>query len=47
VRKEVLRRRGVLTTGVASRNTGQPTLDAVDQAELDYAMSLVSPYFTI
>lgn len=47
IRKEVLRRRGVLTTGVASRSTGRIVLDKVDEAELDYAMSLVQPYMTL
>jgi dihydrodipicolinate synthase/N-acetylneuraminate lyase len=47
VRKEVLRRRSILTTGTASRNSGPLVLDHIDQAELDYAMSLVAPYFTI
>ena len=47
VRKEVLRRRAILTTGTASRSTGPLALDRVDQAELDYAMSLVAPFFTI
>jgi dihydrodipicolinate synthase/N-acetylneuraminate lyase len=47
VRKLVLQRRGVLTTGIASRNLGQIVMDRVDQAELDYAMSLVEPYFSV
>jgi len=47
VRKLVLQRRGVLTTGTASRNLGPIILDRVDQAELDYAISLVEPYFTV
>jgi len=47
VRKEVLRRRGVLTTGTASRNVTPLVFDRVDQAELDYAMGLVAPYFGV
>ncbi len=44
IRKEVLRRRGVLTTGTASRSLGPLLIDDVDAAELDYAMETVSPY---
>jgi dihydrodipicolinate synthase/N-acetylneuraminate lyase len=44
VRKEVLRRRGALTTGTASRNAGPLKLDKVDHEEIEYAMSVVAPY---
>jgi len=44
IRKEVLRRRGVLTTGTASRSLGPLAVDEVDAAELDYAMELIAPY---
>ena len=47
IRKEVLRRRGVLTTGTARRSSGPFPFDKIDQAEIDYAISLVQPYFTV
>jgi dihydrodipicolinate synthase/N-acetylneuraminate lyase len=47
IRKEVLRRRGVLTTGTAKRGAGLPNLDEIDVAEFDYAMSLVEPHFML
>lgn len=47
VRKEILRRRGALTTGIAARNAVLPVLDAVDLQEIDYAMSMVQQYFTV
>ena len=45
-RKEVLRRRGVLSCA-ASRNVGPLALDAHEVDELDYAMSVVEPYFSV
>jgi dihydrodipicolinate synthase/N-acetylneuraminate lyase len=47
LRKEVLRRRGVLTTGTTRRGSGPFPFDKIDQAEIDYAMSLLQPYFTV
>ena len=44
-RKEVLRRRGVISCA-ASRNVGPLVLDQYEVEELDYAMSVVEPYFT-
>jgi len=43
-RKEVLVRRGVLSTA-AGRNLGSEEMDAVDIAEIEYALSVVSPFF--
>jgi dihydrodipicolinate synthase/N-acetylneuraminate lyase len=45
-RKEILRRRGVLSC-TASRNVGPLLLDAYEVEELDYAMSVVEPYFRV
>jgi 4-hydroxy-tetrahydrodipicolinate synthase len=45
-RKEVLRRRGVISCA-ASRNVGPLVLDQYEVAEIDYAMSVVEPYFTV
>lgn len=44
--KEVLRRRGVISCA-AQRNQGPLVLDEVDQAQLEYALDLVSKYFTL
>lgn len=44
--KEVLRRRGVISSA-AIRNLGPLVIDEVDRAELDYALSLVEPYFSV
>lgn len=44
--KEVLRRRGVISSA-AIRNLGPLVIDEVDQTELDYALSLVEPYFSV
>jgi dihydrodipicolinate synthase/N-acetylneuraminate lyase len=44
--KEVLRRRGVISSA-AIRNQGPLMLDDVDRAELDHALSVVEPYFTL
>ncbi|MFO7698172.1 MAG: dihydrodipicolinate synthase family protein, partial [Anaerolineae bacterium] len=44
--KEVLRRRGVISSA-AIRNQGPMILDDVDRAQLDYALSIVEPYFTL
>jgi len=44
--KEVARRRGVISCA-ASRSFGALQLDAVDQADLDYAWSVVEPHFRI
>jgi len=44
--KEVLRRRGVISSA-AIRNHGPLVIDEVDNAELDYAMSVVAPYLTL
>ncbi len=43
-RKEVLRRRGIISS-TASRNLGPIVLDEYEVKELDYAMSVVEPYF--
>lgn len=45
-RKEVMVRRGVLSKA-AARNLGCEDLDEVDIAELDYAMSVIEPYFRV
>jgi dihydrodipicolinate synthase/N-acetylneuraminate lyase len=45
-RKEVLRRRGIISN-TASRNAGSLVLDAYEVEELDYAMSVVEPYFVV
>lgn len=45
-RKHLLVRRGVISTPFV-RGEGVAQLDAVDQAELDYALSLLEPYFTV
>jgi 4-hydroxy-tetrahydrodipicolinate synthase len=45
-RKEVLRRRGVISCA-ASRNVGPLVLDEHEIQELDYAMSVVEPYFRV
>ncbi|MCD6518962.1 MAG: dihydrodipicolinate synthase family protein [Anaerolineae bacterium] len=45
-RKEVLVRRGVISSPYG-RNLGAAKLDEVDLAELDYALSLLEPYFTV
>ena len=45
-RKEVLRRRGVLSC-TASRNVGPLVLDQYEVEELDYAMGIVEPYFSV
>lgn len=44
--KEVLRRRGVISSA-AIRNLGPLVIDEVDRAELDYALSVVEPYFSL
>jgi len=44
--KEVLRRRGVISSA-AIRNHGPLVIDEVDNAELDYAMSVVAPHLTL
>ena len=44
--KEVLRRRGVISCA-AARNQGPLVLDEVDEAQIEYAIDLVSPYFRI
>jgi 4-hydroxy-tetrahydrodipicolinate synthase len=45
-RKEILRRRGVISV-TASRNVGPLVLDQYEVEELDYAISVVEPYFTV
>ena len=45
-RKEILRRRGVISCA-ASRNVGPLTLDHFEVEELDYAMSIVEPFFRV
>ena len=45
-RKHILVRRGVISTAYV-RNKGIADLDAVDHAELDYALGLLEPYFTV
>lgn len=45
-RKEILVRRGVISHPYG-RNLGSEKLDDVDMAELDYALSVVEPYFRI
>lgn len=45
-RKQLLVRRGVISTAFV-RGRGIAQLDAVDEAELDYALSLLEPYFTV
>jgi len=44
--KEVLRRRGVISCA-ASRSLGPLELDATDLGELEYALSVVEPYFRV
>jgi len=44
--KEVLRRRGVISSA-AIRGGGRPVLDEVDQAELEYGLQVVAPYFRL
>jgi 4-hydroxy-tetrahydrodipicolinate synthase len=44
--KQVLRRRGVLSSA-ACRGRGKLDLDEHDQAALDYAMSVVEPFFSL
>lgn len=44
--KEVLRRRGVISCA-AIRNQGPLVLDEVDEAQIEYALDLVSQYFTL
>jgi 4-hydroxy-tetrahydrodipicolinate synthase len=44
--KEVLRRRGVISSA-AIRNQGPLVLDEVDDAQLEYALDLVSQYFRL
>ena len=43
-RKEILRRRGIISSA-ASRNFGPLVLDRFEVEELDYAMSVVGPFF--
>jgi len=48
-RKHLLVRRGVISTAF-ERNKGHSgiaALDAIESAELDYALSLLDPYFTV
>ena len=42
--KEVLKRRGVISCS-SSRGFGPKALDAVESAEMDYALGLLEPYF--
>jgi dihydrodipicolinate synthase/N-acetylneuraminate lyase len=44
--KEVLRRRGVIRSA-AIRNLGPLILDDIERAELDAALSVIEPYFTL
>lgn len=45
-RKHILVRRGVISTAFV-RNRGVADLDAIDQADLDYALSLLAADFTV